>query len=164
MSKTAYLVSKWLSRDLPPGGVALQNPHASRTFERDQCKGSLFVPSLQSLPPEGERNPFWSAPGSRLMAPVSPTFLPWDSAAGCFSFLLLFSVLHLHNHYLITWCFFTYNALSYSSAFKDSSVENNCPSPFPTHHQPFSTCPFPSNPNADLIHICTPRCQQLMML
>ena len=105
MSKTAYLVSKWLSRDLSPGGLTLRNPHASRTFERDQCKRSLFVPSLQSLPAEGERNPFWSAPGSRLMTPVSPTFLPWDSAAGCFS-LLLFSFLHLHNHYLITWWFF----------------------------------------------------------
>lgn len=61
-------------------------------------------------------------------------------------------------------CLLTYNALSYSSAFKGFSVENHCPSPFPTHHQPFSTCPFPSNPNADLIHICTPRCQWLMML
>ena len=36
VSKTAHLVSKWLSRDLPPGGLALQNPHASRTSERDQ--------------------------------------------------------------------------------------------------------------------------------
>jgi hypothetical protein len=53
-------------------------------------------------------------------------------------------------------CLLTYNALSYSSAFKGFSVENHCPSPFPTHHQPFSTCPFTSNPNADLIHICTP--------